>query len=178
MISFITLVHAATQCTFSTTPGVTSTVYNFSCTSACNYWIFYILDYPVRMTGCRSTLPCKVDTVSVSDLAKVARSELGYNSNSNSAISINATQGNLKMVVQCVITNTYVDGMMVRVVDTPLSIPTLSLSSSTAAGYSTSTISFTSTSSVTIESSATIQSASATPQPEVVLVPNINPYIV
>ena len=69
----------------------------------------------MRMTGCKSTLPCKVDTVSVSDLAKVARSELGYKSNSNSAISINATQGNLKMVVQCVITNTYIDGMMVRV---------------------------------------------------------------
>ena len=69
----------------------------------------------MRMSGCKSTLPCKVDTVSVSDLAKVARSELGYKSNSNSAISINATQGNLKMVVQCVITNTYVDGMMVRV---------------------------------------------------------------
>ena len=97
------------------TPGVTSTVYNFSCTNACNYWVFYILDYPVRMSGCKSTLPCKVDTVSVSDLAKVARSEIGYKSNSNSAISINATHGNLKMVVQCVITNTYVDGMMVRV---------------------------------------------------------------
>ena len=69
----------------------------------------------MRMSGCKSTLPCKVDTVSVSDLAKVARSELGYKRNSNSAISINATQGNLKMVVQCVVTNTYVDGMMVRV---------------------------------------------------------------
>eukprot|EP00731_Ephydatia_muelleri_P024444 Em0016g715a len=153
------------------TPGVTSTVYNFSCTSACNYWIFYILDYPVRMTGCRSTLPCKVDTVSVSDLAKVARSELGYKSSSKSAMSINATQGNLKMVVQCVIANTYIDGAMVRV-DTPFSTPTLSLSPSTIAGYSTSTIGFASSSSVTI------QPVSATPLPEVALVPNINPYIV
>ena len=75
----------------------------------------------MRMTGCKSTLPCKVDTVSVSDLAKVARSELGYKSSSKSAMSINATQGNLKMVVQCVITNTYIDGVMVRV-GKPLSV--------------------------------------------------------
>ena len=53
----------------------------------------------MRMTGCKSTLPCKVDTVCVSDLAKVAKSELGYKSSSNSAISITANQRNLKMVV-------------------------------------------------------------------------------
>ena len=68
----------------------------------------------MRMAGCKSTLPCKVDTVSVSDLAKVARSQLGYKRSNSSAMSINATQGNLKMVVQCVITNTYIDGVMVR----------------------------------------------------------------
>ena len=75
----------------------------------------------MRMAGCKSTLPCKVDTVSVSDLAKVARSQLGYKSSNSSAMSINATQGNLKMVVQCVITNTYIDGVMVRV-GKPLSV--------------------------------------------------------
>eukprot|EP00731_Ephydatia_muelleri_P024447 Em0016g718a len=119
MISLVTLVH----------------VYNFSCTSACNYWIFYILDYPVRMTGCKSTLPCKVDTVSVSDLAKVARSELGYKSSNSSAMSINATQGNLKMVVQCVITNTYIDGAMVRVA-TRAAESAVMLASSKTLGYS------------------------------------------
>ena len=95
-------------------------MYNFSCPNVCSYWVFYILDYPVPMSGCRYTLPCKVDTVSISDLAKVARSELGYRmdkSSSNGAISINVTRGNLMMVAQCVVADmrTYLDGVMVRV---------------------------------------------------------------
>ena len=72
------------------------------------------------MSGCRYTLPCKVDTVSISDQARVARSELGYKvdkSSSNGAISINVTRGNLMMVAQCVMADmkTYLDGLMVRV---------------------------------------------------------------
>ena len=114
------LFYLATQCTVSTTPGEASAIYNFSCTNLCSYWVFYILDYPVPMSGCRYTLPCKVDTVSISDQARVARSELGYKvdkSSSNGAISINVTRGNLMMVAQCVMADmaTYLDGVMVRV---------------------------------------------------------------
>ena len=72
------------------------------------------------MSGCRYTLPCKVDTVSISDQARVARSELGYKkdrSSSKGAISINVTRGNLMMVAQCVMADmkTYLDGVMVLV---------------------------------------------------------------
>ena len=79
------------------------------------------------MSGCRYRFPCKVDTVSISDQAKVARSELGYKvdkSSSNGAISINVTRGNLMMVAQCVMADmkTYLDGVMVRVGKT-LAIP-------------------------------------------------------
>ena len=52
------------------------------------------------MSGCRYTLPCKVDTVSISDQARVARSELGYKAG-NGTVSINVTGGSLKMVAQC-----------------------------------------------------------------------------
>ena len=67
------------------------------------------------MSGCRYTLLCKVDTVSYSDQAKVARSELGCKA-SNGTVSINVTGGSLKMVAQCVrVPAEYSDGVMVRV---------------------------------------------------------------
>ena len=119
----------ATLCDFSTTPGEATTVYNFSCNNPCSYWVFYILDFPEPLSGsCKNTLPCKVDTASLSEQAKVTRSELqvatyGKDRMGNTlATSINVTRGTLMMVVQCVSSTTYIDGMMVRVGKSPITL--------------------------------------------------------
>lgn len=119
----------ATLCGVSTTPGEATTVYNFSCTKPCSYWVFYILDFPEPLSGsCKNTLPCKVDTTSLSEQAKVTRSELqvatyGKDRMGNTlATSINVTRGNLMMVAQCVSSTIYIDGMMVRVGKSPITL--------------------------------------------------------
>ena len=87
------------------------TVYNFSCTDMCSYWVLYVLDSSVPLGGRCSTLPCVLDTTSVMKDATTVYNSLNLVSKNWITIS---TNGSLTMVAQCAYLASYKDPLVVR----------------------------------------------------------------
>ena len=75
------------------------TVYNFSCTATCNYWVLYVLDSSMPLGGRCSDLPCAIETSSIDNTVKIARQSLRLKM-SRSWMTI-ASNGTLMAVAQC-----------------------------------------------------------------------------
>ena len=79
------------DCTVTNTTSETfNTTYNLTCTAACNQWKLYILDYPTRLAGACSTLPCLVDTASLST-SSVLKRQIGWKTTKPCSIAFNVT---------------------------------------------------------------------------------------
>ena len=87
------------------------TVYNFSCTDMCSYWVLYIIDSSMPLGGRCSTLPCVLDTTSVMKDAIIVYNSLNLVSKNWITIS---TNGTLTMVAQCAYLASYKDPLVVR----------------------------------------------------------------
>ena len=75
------------------------TVYNFSCTATCSYWVLYLLDSSMPLSGRCSNLPCMVETSSIDNDVKIARQSLDMKM-SRGWMTI-ASNGTLMAVAQC-----------------------------------------------------------------------------
>ena len=75
------------------------TVYNFSCTATCSYWVLYLLDSSMSLSGRCSNLPCMVETSSIDNDVKIARQSLDMKMR-GSWMTI-ASNGTLMAVAQC-----------------------------------------------------------------------------
>ena len=87
------------------------TLYNFSCTDPCSYWVLYILDSSVPLGGRCSILPCTLDTTSILKDAIAVYNTLNLVSRNWMTISSNGT---LSMVAQCAYLASYKDHLVVR----------------------------------------------------------------
>ena len=86
-------------------------IYNFSCTDMCSYWVLYIIDSSMPLGGRCSTLPCVLDTTSVMKDAITVYDSLNLVSKNWITIS---TNGTLKMVAQCAYLASFKDPLVVR----------------------------------------------------------------
>ena len=75
------------------------TAYNFSCTATCSYWVLYLLDSSMPLSGWCSNLPCMVETSSIDNDVKIARQSLDMKM-SGRWMTI-ASNGTLMAVAQC-----------------------------------------------------------------------------
>ena len=104
------------DCAVSTTPSeVSNATYTLSCTTSCTQWKLYILDYPVPLAGACSTLPCLVDTASLSFTTMALKNQIGWKTSKPCSIRFNATTtGDLLMLAQSFNIGTHIGEVMIR----------------------------------------------------------------
>ena len=87
------------------------TLYNFSCTEPCSYWVLYLLDSSVPLGGRCSRLPCTLDTTSILKDAIAVYKSLNLVFRNWMTISSNGT---LVMVAQCAYLASYKVPLVIR----------------------------------------------------------------
>ena len=106
--------HADAACSVSASSssiGQHHTLYNFSCTDTCSYWVLYILHSSVSLGGRCSNLPCMLDTTSSLKDATIVYSRLNLVSKKWLTITTNET---LALVAQCAYLASYKDPLVLR----------------------------------------------------------------
>lgn len=107
------------DCNYTNTSNANGNItYKLACTEACTYWKFYILEYPVPLTGVCSTLPCLFNSIGVSTSTTALRNQMGMKSSTQPAcwIAFNATTaGNLLILAQSFYSPTmHIGDVMIR----------------------------------------------------------------
>ncbi|KAL5493544.1 hypothetical protein EMCRGX_G014742 [Ephydatia muelleri] len=110
---------AKADCNYTNTSNANGNItYKLACTEACTYWKFYILEYPVPLTGVCSTLPCLFNSIGVSTSTTALRNQMGMKSSTQPAcwIAFNATTaGNLLILAQSFYSPTmHIGDVMIR----------------------------------------------------------------
>ena len=109
---------AKADCNYTNTSNSNGNItYKLACTETCVYWKFYILDYPVPLTGVCSTLPCLLNSVGVSTSTTALRDQLGMKSSTQPCwIKFNTTTaGKLLILAQSFYSTTvHIGDVMIR----------------------------------------------------------------